>query len=80
MTVELRVKDQELRIRTSISPRSSTQWSATVLQDRRITWRGAAKSGELDRKLTKLSGVEAVAVRLASSTGAICALEVLVAS
>ncbi len=80
MTVELRVKKQELRVRTSISPRSDARWTATIVQDRRIAWRGSVKRGETDRKLTKLSGAEVVAVRLASSTGAICALEVFVPS
>jgi hypothetical protein len=80
MTVELRTKDQELRVRTSVSPRSDTTWSATILQDRRIVWRGVAKRGAVDRKLTKLSGAEVVAIRLASTTGAICALEVVVTS
>jgi hypothetical protein len=74
------MKKKELRVRTSISPRSDANWTATILQDRRIAWRGAAKRGAVDRKLTKLSGAEVVAIRLASSAGAICALEVVVTS
>ena len=76
--VEIRVTDKELRVRTSLSPRSDTGWMATLLQDRRIIWRGAARRGEVDRKLAKLVGSEVVTIRMASSTGAICAAELAV--
>ena len=78
LQVEIRVKENELRVRTSVSPRTNAAWTATVLQDRKITWRGSARRGEIDRKLKNLSGSEMITIRLTSSTGAICAAEISV--
>jgi hypothetical protein len=78
MQVEVRVSDKELRVRTSVSPRTNAGWTATVLQDRLIAWRGAARRGELDQKLRNLSGSEVITVRLTASTGAICAADIQV--
>ncbi len=78
LQVEIRVKENELRVRTSVSPRTKAAWTATVLQDRKIAWRGSAKRGEIDRKLKNLSGSEMITIRLTSSTGAICAAEISV--
>ena len=78
LQVEIRVKENELRVRTSVSPRTKAVWTATVLQDRKITWRGSARRGEIDRKLKNLSGSEMITIRLTSSTGAICAAEISV--
>ena len=76
MQVEIRVRDNELRVRTSVSPTSKAAWMATLLQDRQIAWRGSARRGELDRKLKNLSGSEMITIRLTSATGAICAAEI----
>ncbi len=78
MQVEIRVKESELRVRTSVSPRSNAGWTATVLQDRQIAWRGAARRGEVDQKLKNLNGSEMITIRLTNSAGAICAAEISV--
>jgi hypothetical protein len=76
LQVEIRVKEKELRVRTSLSPRTNAEWTATVLQDRHIAWRGAVRRGALDQKLKNLAGSEMITVRLTSSTGAVCAAEI----
>jgi hypothetical protein len=66
------VNAREIRVRSSVSPSSSALWSATVLQDRRIVWKGTVKKGELDRRLTNLAGSEAIAVRMSDGHGWLC--------
>lgn len=78
LVVEIRVDDEELRVRTRISPRSAATWNATVIHERRVVWRGSARRGEVDHRLTNLSGSEVVTVRLANGSGTICAAEVVV--
>jgi hypothetical protein len=78
MQVEIRVKESELRVRTSVSPRTKDDWAATVLQDRQIAWRGAARRGEVDQKLKNLTGSEMITIRLTSSAGTICVAEISV--
>jgi hypothetical protein len=78
MVVEVRVDQKHVRVRTWVTPKSKQTWTATLFQERRIAWRGKVKRGELDYRLAKLTGAETVGVRLASSTGTICATEIVV--
>ncbi len=80
LSLEVASDARSLRVRTSIRPKSSSVWMATVLQDRRITWRGRVQRGELDRLLTNLKGSEVVAVRLTDANGIVCAAELIVPS
>jgi hypothetical protein len=76
MRVEI-VADDEMRVRTSVSPRSTSTWSAVIIQDRRITWKGTARRGELDQRVGRLTGAASVTVRLTAS-GVVCTADVIV--
>lgn len=74
MAVEVRSEKSTLRVKTTIDKTSAT-WNAVVLQERRVTWRGSARKGRIDRVLTDLPGPELLTVRLTSTTGAVCVAE-----
>ena len=60
-----------------MSPMSSDTWNATVLRDRRITWRGPAKRGEVDRDVINLPGSDMIGVRITDAKGAVCAADLI---
>ena len=74
--VEVRSESGGLRVRSRITPRSSAQWSATIVQDRRLAWQGRVRRGELDWRLADLAGSEVVAVRMSDGNGVVCAAQV----
>ncbi len=75
LRVEVRSDGSIVRVRSTID-RTKAQWSAVVLQERRVVWRGSVTKGRIDRRFTDLPGPELVAVRLTNSTGAVCAAEI----
>lgn len=74
MHVVVRFDGTNVRLRSTID-RTKAQWSAVVLQERRVVWRGTAPKGRVDRHFAELPGPELVAVRLSNTSGTVCALE-----
>ena len=78
LTLDVRVDTTGIRVRSLITPKTSTTWAATLLHDRRIAWKGAIRGGSIDQRLVNLPGSEVVSVRLTDVRGAICAAELTV--
>jgi hypothetical protein len=74
LVVEFKVDEREIRVRTRV-PKSKATWSAVIVQDRKIAWKGSAGRGEMDRRLTNLPGTEMISVRLSDRNGTVCALQ-----
>ena len=78
LTLDVRVNTTGIRVRSAITPKTSTTWTATLLHDRRIAWKGAIRGGTIDQHLVNLPGSEVVSVRLTDVRGAICSAELTV--
>ena len=74
LRVVVRSNGTSVRLRSTID-RTNARWSAVVLQERRVVWRGIAAKGRVDLRFTALPGPQLVAVRLTNTSGAVCALE-----
>lgn len=76
--LRLRGRDGALRVRFEVEhARAGRSWRVALIQDRRIVWRGAARTGprgafEVERTLRDLPGAERIAVRAAGPAGLTC--------
>lgn len=75
LRIDVRSEGSNLRVRSTID-RSRAQWSAVVVQDRRVVWRGPARRGQIDRRFAELPGPQTLSVRLTNTAGAVCAAEI----
>ena len=78
MSVDVQVDARQIRVRSALDPPSALSWSTTLLQDRRISWKGSVQRGELDRRVTNLAGSEIITVRMNDGQGTICTAAVTV--
>jgi hypothetical protein len=74
LRVEVRTEANGLRVRTTIAKSTGT-WRAVVMQDRRVSWSGAAREGRIDRTIVDLPGPETITVRLKNTAGVVCAAD-----
>ncbi len=79
LRLEIRSDGTTVRVRGSVEG-TRGDWSAVVIHDRRVVWRGTAKRGRVDRRLAELAGPETVAVRFTNGAGSVCAAEVRLTS
>ena len=80
LSLDVRSDAQEIRIRTAMKPKSQFTWTAIILQDRRIAWKGAARRGEVDQRIANLAGSEVIAVRMSNPQGAVCTAEIVLSA
>lgn len=77
ITLDAQTDHGAIRVRASVTPKAGVTWTTILLQDRRITWRGPAVRGLLDRRVSDLTGAETVTIRMTHPNGAVCTVEVL---
>jgi hypothetical protein len=77
LTLEVRQESGRLRVRTSLAPKVADSWTATVLHDRKIAWRGKVKKAQLDYRMNDYAGSDVIGVRLSSASGGLCVAEVV---
>ncbi len=80
LSLDVRADSQEIRIRTTMRPKSLSTWITIILQDRRIAWKGPARRGEVDQRITNLAGSEVIAVRMSNPQGAVCTAEIVLSA
>jgi hypothetical protein len=78
--LRLRTRDQEIRVQLEVDQsRSGALWRVVLVQDRRVVWRGYARTGgandsfEVQRYLRDLPGADAVTARAWGPRGVTCA-------
>lgn len=76
--LRLRSRDGGIRVRFQVEhTRSGAGWRVVLVQDRRVVWRGRARtrggSFELERTLRDLSGADRVTARAWGPAGVTCA-------
>lgn len=78
--LRLRAKDGGIRAQFEVDHnRSGTLWRVVLVQDRRVVWRGRARtrgtgdSFEIERRLRNLPGADQVTVRASGPGGLTCA-------
>lgn len=80
LSLDIRSDAQEIRIRTTMKPKSQFTWTTIILQDRRIAWKGPVRRGEVDQRIANLAGSEVIAVRMSNPQGAICTAEIVLSA
>ncbi|HMS60956.1 MAG TPA: hypothetical protein PKD63_01670 [Solirubrobacteraceae bacterium] len=80
MSLRLRARDGGIRLRLEVDHnRSRARWRVVLVQDRRIVWRGSARTRgasdafEIERRLRDLPGADAVTARAWGPAGVTCA-------
>jgi hypothetical protein len=76
ISVELKAEHARIRVRVKVAPRQKSDWDATVLQERRIVFKGLAKRAELDQWFDNLPGSDEFVIRLNDGAGAVCTASV----
>ncbi len=78
--LRLRARDQEIRVQFEVDQsRSGALWRVVLVQDRRVVWRGHARTGgvsdsfEIERHLRDLPGADGVTARAWGPGGVTCA-------
>jgi len=78
--LRLRARDQEIRVQLEVDQsRSGALWRVVLVQDRRVVWRGYARTGgandslEVQHYLRDLPGADAVTARAWGPRGVTCA-------
>lgn len=79
-TLRLRGRDGGIRVQFEVDhDRSGARWRVVLVQDRRVVWRGTARTGgasdafEIERRLRDLPGADTVSARAWGPRGVTCA-------
>jgi len=80
-SLRLRSRDDGIRVRFQVEhARSGAAWRVVLVQDRRVVWRGRARSVagtfELERRLRDLPGADRVTARAWGPAGVTCSAAV----
>jgi hypothetical protein len=76
--LRLRARDGAIRVRFEVQhARAGVSWRVAVVQDRRVAWRGRARTSargafEVERRLRDLPGADRVTVRAWGPAGVTC--------